>query len=927
MTKGGAPASHMAKIKQKFILIDGNALVHRAFHALPPLTTKTGELVNAVYGFITIFLKALKDIKPEYVAVTFDKAKKTFRDEIYKEYKATRVKAPQELYDQIPKIKEVLKLFKVPIYELDGFEADDVIGTIAHHAEVNKPEIETIIVTGDLDTLQLIDDNTKVYSLKRGISDTIIYDEKNVQQRFNGLKPNQMIDYKALKGDPSDNIPGVKGIGEKTAIILLKQFKTLDNLYKNIQSKKFSESVRQKLIDHKDEAYLSQKLATIVLDALIKFKLSDAKVKPYDKQGLINLFQNYQFTSLLNKLPGSGITTIGQPLPRRRDKLVSPTGIEYRTIQSEKEFDNFIKILAKQKEFCFDTETTGLDPFTSKLLGISFCWQKGLAYYLPIAEVKGEGLFEEIEINQTWLKKIAPIFTDTKIAKIGHNLKFDSEMLINQGLEVNNLAFDTMIASYVLNPGSRAHSLDNLAFTELGHQMISFSDLTNNKKLPITQVPLLKLSEYSCEDADYTWRLYELLSNKLKKEKFVKLFEEIEMPLIPVLISMEQDGIKIDPQYLKIFSKKIQKQIDSVSAKIFKLAGTEFNISSPMQLKEILFDKLQIPTAGIGRIKTGFSTDAASLEKLKGRHKIIDLISDYRELSKLKNTYIDALPELIEKSTGRVHTSFNQTITATGRLSSSNPNLQNIPIKTALGREVRKAFIAEKGYRLVAADYSQIELRIVASLSNDQNMIKAFKEGEDIHTITAAKIHGLKPEEVTKEIRRSAKEVNFGVLYGMGTHGLASRTGISYAQAQDFIAKYFLAFPNIKKYIEDTKEFAKDKGYVETMFGRRRYLPDIHSGVPNITAAAERMAINMPIQGTAADLIKMAMIKIHAKLSQISPKSRMILQVHDELVFEVPDKETAKVAEFVKKEMEDVYKFKCPIKVGVEVGDNWGELK
>ena len=916
----------MPKSKQKFILIDGNALVHRAFHALPPLTTKTGELVNAVYGFTTIFLKALKDIKPEYVAVTFDKAKKTFRDEIYPEYKATRVKAPQELYDQIPKIKKVLKLFKVPIYELDGFEADDVIGTIAHHAEVNKPEIETIIVTGDLDTLQLIDDNTKVYSLKRGISDTIIYDEKNVMQRYDGLKPNQMINYKALKGDPSDNIPGVKGIGEKTAIILLKQFKTLDNLYKNIQSTKISDSVRQKLIDHKEDAFLSQKLATIVLDAPIKFKLVDAKIKPYDKQGLINLFQSYQFTSLLNKLPDSGITSIGQPLPRRRDKLVSPTGIEYRTIQSEKEFDSFIKILAKLKEFCFDTETTGLDPFNSKLMGISFCWQKGLAYYLPIAEVKGEGLFEEIKINQTWLKKIAPIFANEKIAKIGHNLKFDSEMLINQGLEINNLAFDTMIASYVLNPGSRAHSLDNLAFTELGHQMISFADLTNNKKIPITQVPLAKLAEYSCEDADYTWRLYLLLSKKLESEKFIKLFEEIEMPLIPVLISMEQDGIKIDPQYLKTFSKKIQKQIDSVSAKIFKLAGSEFNISSPMQLKEILFDKLQISTAGIGRIKTGFSTDAASLEKLKGRHKIIDLISDYRELSKLKNTYIDALPELIEKSTGRVHTSFNQTITATGRLSSSNPNLQNIPIKTALGREVRKAFIAEKGYKLLAADYSQIELRIVASIADDKNMLNAFKQGEDIHTITAAKINGVKEAEVTKDMRRAAKEVNFGVLYGMGTHGLASRTGISYAQAQDFIDKYFAAFPNIKKYIEETKDSAKEKGYVETLFGRRRYLPDIHSGVPNIAAAAERMAINMPIQGTAADLIKMAMIKIHSKLSQISPKTKMILQVHDELVFEVPEKETTKVADFVKKEMEDVYKFKCPIKVGVEVGDNWGHM-
>lgn len=917
----------MPKSKSKFILIDGNALVHRAFHALPPLTTRSGELVNAVYGFTMIFLKALKDIKPQYVAVTFDKAKKTFRHEMYADYKATRVKAPQELYDQIPKIKAMLKLFNVPIYELDGYEADDVIGTISHLKTVDRPDIETIIVTGDLDTLQLIDDNTKVYSLKRGLSDTIIYDSKLVQQRFEGLKPDQMIDFKALKGDPSDNIPGVKGIGEKTAITLLTQFKTLENLYKNIASKKISDSVRKKLEEHKEDAFLSKKLATIVKDAPVKFDLPQAKVQAHDRQGLINLFQEYQFTSLLNKLPGTEKEEA--TIISLTDDELKAKKFDYQTIATDKKLNDLIKNLNKQKEIAFDTETTGLDPFALQLLGLSFSWKPGQAFYLSIAQIKGEGLFEDIKINEPWLKKIQPILENPKIKKIGFNIKYDAEVLLNYDIQVEPLVFDPMIADYVLNPGTRAHSIDNLSFTELGHQKISFSDITtiNKKKIPITQVPLAKLSQYACEDADFTWRLYLLLSKKLKSEKLIKLFEEIEMPLVPVLIEMEKNGVKIDPKFLKIFSGKIQKQIDDVSAKIFKLAGQEFNISSPLQLKGILFDKLQISTAGIGRTKTGFSTDAASLEKLKGRHKIIDLISDYRELTKLQTTYIEALPELINKKTGRVHTSFNQTITATGRLSSSNPNLQNIPIKTELGREVRKAFIAEKGYKLLAADYSQIELRIVASISNDKNMISAFKEGQDIHTITAAKIQGLKPEEVTKEIRRSAKEINFGIMYGMGASGVAQRTGIPRDQAQEFIDKYFLAFPNVKKYIDETKESAKDKGYVETLFGRRRYLPDIHSGVPNIAAAAERMAINMPIQGTAADLIKMAMIKIHNKLPQISPKSKMILQVHDELVFEVPEKETQKVADFVKKEMEDVHKFKCPIKVDVEVGDNWGELK
>jgi DNA polymerase-1 len=919
----------MPKTKQKFILIDGNALVHRAFHALPPLKTKTGELVNAVYGFTTIFLKALKEIKPEYAAVTFDKAKKTFRNDIYPKYKATRVKAPQELYDQIPKIKDLLKMFNIPIYEIDGFEADDVIGTISHLKGVDRPDIETLIVTGDLDTLQLVDDNTKVYSLKRGISDTIIYDENTVAQRYEGLKPDQLIDFKGLKGDPSDNIPGVKGIGDKTAIQLLNEFKTLENLYKNIDSKKITEAIRKKLVEHKTEAFLSKKLATIVLDVPIKFDLKDAKIKSYDRIGVMELFRDYAFTSLINKLPAE----LGKAEAPTQEELDKPMerkiNLAYKLIKTETEFNDLLKLLAKQKIFAFDTETTGLDPFSVQILGISFSWNDGEAYYVPVAEIKGEGLFEDIKIKKEWLQKLKPIFEDKKIKKFGFNVKYDAEILGNYDIKVEPLVFDPMIADYLLAPGTRGHNIDNLSFTEFGHQKITFSQLTGEgkNKISITQVPLEKLSQYSCEDADFTWRLYGALEKKLKKEELLELFEKIEMPLVPVLIEMEQNGVLIDPAYLKKFDKELKEKIDKVSKNIFKLAGTKFNISSPSQLKEVLFTKMQISTQGIGKTKTGFSTAAGELEKLKGRHEIIDHISQYRQLTKLQTTYVDALPQLINKKTGRVHTSFNQTITTTGRLSSSNPNIQNIPIKTKLGNKVRKAFIASKGNKILSADYSQIELRVVASISGDKNMISAFERNEDIHTITAAKINNIKPEEVTKEMRSRAKAVNFGVLYGMGSNGLAQRTGISRERAQDFIAKYFQAFPKIREYVNTTKDFVNKNGYVETLFGRKRYLPDIHSGVPNIAAAAERMAINMPIQGTAADLLKMAMIEIHKKLSEVSPKSKLILQVHDELVFEVPEKEVKKVATFVKETMEDVYNFKCPILAEVEVGDNWGELE
>ncbi len=929
----------MSSKKEKLLIIDANALIHRAFYALPPLSDSQKRPTNAVYGFTMIFLKAIKDLKPDYIAACFDRKEKTFRHEEYLEYKAKRIKAPDELYEQIPLVKEVIKSFDIPIFELAGYEADDLIGTIATLKSVDRPDIETIILTGDQDCLQLVDYNTKVLSPHKGLSETILYDEQEVKKKFGGLNPKQLIDYKGLRGDLSDNIPGVKGIGEKSAIDLLLNFNSLEGVYKNINSEKIRDRIREALIKQKEQALMSKKLATIILDAPINFKLSDCHFKGFNQDKIAELFMKLGFKRLMNQivtLTKSGfIVPIGQGnlFTAKKDfksetkestKLINKKIGEqnYQTI-TENNLKSFLKELSQQKFICFDTETDGLNPFDNKLIGISFCWKPGEAYYLPLE------LAEKIKTN------LKQIFTNETIKKIGHNLKFDIEVLINwftnknKPIKIGGIYFDTMIASYLLNPGHRQHNLDTLAFVEFGYQMQSIEELigTGKKQITMAEVPLEKISWYACEDADLTYRLYEKFSLELKKENLYGLFNELEMPLIEVLSEMEKRGVKIDNQSLKKLSLDFAKRIEVIEKKAWELAGEKFNLASPKQLKEILFDKLKISTAGIGKTKTGISTAAGELEKLQGQHKIIDLIIEFRELSKLKSTYLDALPKLESKIDGRIHTSFNQTITATGRLSSSEPNLQNIPIRSELGGLIRRAFIAESGFKIIKADYSQIELRIIASLANDKKMLDIFNSGGDIHTMTAAIIYGIKPEEVTKEIRRTAKEINFGVLYGMGAWGLASRTGLSNNEAQQFIFKYFDTFKEVKKWLDETIEIARDKGYVETLYGRRRFLPEINSNISQVRNSAERMAVNMPIQGTAADLIKLAMIKIHKELPKISPKSKMILQVHDELVFEVPNKEIKKVAKFINQAMCSVMKLRAPIEVEISFGDNWGETK
>ncbi|MBU1036870.1 DNA polymerase I [Patescibacteria group bacterium] len=930
--------------KKKFIILDGNALLHRAFHALPPMTTKDGTLVNAVYGFTNILLKIIKELKPDYICSAFDRAGKSKRAEEFAAYKAQRVKQPDELYHQIPIIEKMLAAFNIPVIDSqkDGYEADDVIGSVVTKIKDKHPDIKSTIVTGDLDALQLADENIEIFTFKKGISESLTYSPATVKQRYD-LNPDQLIDYKALRGDPSDNIPGVKGIGEKTATELIKKFDSLEKLYQAIEKndeklKKFKERIINLLKEQKKEAFLSKKLVTIKTNLLTNFKLEQTKIEGFDKNKIVKLFTELEFRSLMNKIPSElagSETEITEQTPALNQGQLEfinlgtkppHTKLNYHLIDTESKFKVFFSKLKKQKEFALDTETTSLDVWQAKLLGISFSWKNNEAYFISLRLNEQKKVVQ----SQEWLKQLKPILENTQVKKIGHNLKYDFEILLNYGIEIKGIEFDSMIAAYLLASNERNLSLDDLVFSELGYQMQPIKELIGPKgksQLSMAEVELNKLSWYACEDADFTFKLYQKLKPELIKISDYGLLEKIELPLIPILAEMEKTGIKINLKKLASLNKEFSQKIKAVKKKIYKLAGHKFNIASPLQLKEVLFTKLKISTAGLKKIKTGISTAAMELDKMADRHPIIKLISEFREYSKLQNTYLNALPKLVNPKTGRVHTSFNQTVTATGRFSSSNPNLQNIPIRTKIGKEIRKVFIAERGLSLISADYSQIELRVIASLAKDKKMIESFKKGEDIHKRTAANINKVAIEKVKPEQRYAAKEVNFGVIYGLGHVGLAQRTGISREEAKMFIEEYFAIHPAIKKWLDQTKKLAHQKGFVEDLFGRRRYLPNINSGIQLLQAAAERMAINMPIQGTAADLLKLAMIKIHKELPKISKTAKMLLTVHDELVFEVKDSEVKKISKFVKEIMENIYTLNVPIKVEVNSGKNWGECK
>jgi len=900
----------MQKTSSKLMIVDGNALLHRAWHAIPPLQTKKGEVVNAVYGFITIFLKSLKELRPTHVAVTFDTPAPTFRHIAFKAYKAHREKKPDELYRQIHRIREILHALQIATFEKDGYEADDVIATLTKSARNQDNDLDIVILTGDMDTLQLVDEHTQVCSPKKGISDIVMYDMSAVKERFGGLGPEKLKEVKALRGDPSDNIPGVKGIGEKTAVDLITRFGTLDNLYRSLETtpdiEGISARISEKLRSDKDNAFLSYRLVQLVTDLNLDFSLLACERKPPDREKILSLFQELEFKSLIPRIAELGNT--------EEQKAVSSF---YICLTQEKEILALLALIRQRGLCVLDTETTSLVPFDAELLGVSVCIEEGKANYIPWNSTGKE-----------WKKKFIEMVGDVRIKKIGHNAKYDIEIFHAHDIAFGGLFFDTMLAAYILNPGTRSYGLDALSFSEFGYQKIPTTALigTGKNQISMRDVPLEKLSVYSCEDADMTLRLYEKYEKELLDLNQSNLFSTVEVPVVDVLVEMEMTGVMIDEKKLAALSSEVHSLCKKEELAIYELAGEQLNVNSTQQLKKILFEKLAIVPPKLKRGKTGISIAASELEKMIGLHPIIDHILAYRELTKLLNTYIDVLPELVHAKTGRIHTSYNQTIAATGRLSSSNPNLQNIPIKTDLGKRIRSSFIAPSGYDLVSLDYSQVELRIVASLAKDQKMIGAFRAGVDIHTATAAEVNGVTVQEVTSQMRRAAKEINFGVLYGMGPHGLATSAGISFGDASRFIEQYFFAYPQIKEYIDATIASARVNGYSETIFGRRRYLSDLQSGMPQLRNAAERAAINMPIQGTAADIMKLAMVAVH-KIIQGRTDIRMILQVHDELVFEVAKQPIDTIVTRIKQEMESVVTFAVPLVVDIKKGLNWQEMK
>jgi DNA polymerase-1 len=894
--------------KKKFVIIDGNAIIHRAYYALPPMTVKDGTMVNAVYGFTSMLLKVINDINPDYLAVSFDVAGGTFRSEVYEDYKATRVKADQELYDQIPLVYEVVKTLDIPIYTKKGYEADDIIGTVTKKIK-NKKNIETVIVTGDMDMLQLVDDNVKVYELRKGLSDIVLFDEKKVKEKY-GFGPDMVVDYKALRGDTSDNIPGIKGIGEKTAKELIEKIGGIDEIYKDIKNKdsklekEFKPGVIEKIKTGKKDAEMSRELATIHQDVKgFKFKLNDCVIRKFNEKKVKDLFHKFEFFSLLKRVPGM------KPDKKTEAKKKVQTFFSKKlTLVGEDNFENFLNKIKKEEIFSCAESISGKDILNGELGGLAFLFGKE-QYYIDFKK-----------INDKQKKELNKIFENKDQTIVGHDLKQLVKALSANDIEVKNKLFDVMIASYVINSGTRAHDLKSLVMRELNKELPSINDQASlfgvDPKL-ITQRLI------------FIFELYNKLKEELKEKEDLGLFEKMEMKLIPVLADMELNGVAIDKKVLSDLSEKVNSAIKKLITKIHKEAGEEFNVASSVQLREILFEKMKLPTEGIKKGKTGYSTAASELEKLHGQHDIIEMIEEFREMEKLRNTYIDVLPGLVNKKTNRIHTNFNQAVTTTGRLSSSDPNLQNIPIRTEMGREIRETFIAEKGNVLVAADYSQIELRIVASLAQDKKMIEIFNKGEDIHKATAAIVNNVELDEVTKKMRYAAKEVNFGVLYGMGAYGLAWRTKMPQWQAKEFINKYFEQFSSVKKYIDETLKFAKKEGYVETLFGRRRYIPELSSSNFQLRSAGERMAINMPIQGTAADLMKMAMIGVYEEVKSEYSKEdvRVILQVHDEIVLEVKKGLEKKVAKLVKDVMENITKLRVPIDVDSNIGKRWGDMK
>ncbi len=900
------------KEKPLLLLFDGNALVHRAFHALPPLTvSKTGETVGAVYGFANTLLKVLADFKPTHWAIAFDRPAPTFRHEKFEEYKAQRPATPEELKSQTKRVHQLVEAFRIPVFEVDGFEADDVLGALSKQA--NEQSIETIIVTGDNDMLQLVSPGVKALTPRRTFGDTILYDEEAVKQKY-GIKPEQITDFKALVGDASDNIPGIPGIGEKTATKLIQQFGSLEEIYKHVEDitpDKLQATLRQ----HQSQAFQSEELVTIVRDVPVDLNLETCQVSGYDRSEVVKLFRELEFVHLLSRLPQEIAQTAGVP-----ESKALPQGI-YHVVNTDTALEQLINELEAAPNLAIELETIG-ESLTAELVGIATAPTPGRALYIPV----GHRILEVV--NQLPLAQVTARLKSTlenaNIAKIAHNGKHAMTALANYGIELKNLSFDPMIAAYLL--GEKNLSLKALAFDKLGIEITSLDESTGRakKQRPIAMLEIKQVADYSCANVDILWNLKDELQGELQQQGLWELFAEVEMPLVPVLVAMESNGVALDADLLRGMSLELGREMLKLEKEIYGSVGHEFNVNSPQQLGKVLFEELRLPKPR--KTKTGYSTEVSVMEALRGSHPIIELVLQYRQLSKLKSTYVDALPGLINRKTGRVHTSFNQTGTATGRLSSSEPNLQNIPVRGELGKKIREAIIAPPGWLLLSADYSQVDLRALAHLSRDPDLIAAFAQDEDIHAITANRVFGVPLDEVTPEMRRAAKTVNFGVIYGMSDYGLEQATNLSREEAAQFIALYFEKYPKVKEYIEATKEQARKLGYVYTVMGRRRFIPEINSSNRQVREAAERMAINAPVQGTSADIIKVAMINLHREMKERKLRSKMLLQIHDELLFEVPQEETEEIKFLVAELMPQAMNLCVPLKIDIKLGKNWGEM-
>lgn len=955
--------------RKQLALIDGHALAYRAFHALANagLRASSGEPTYAVYGFAQILLTMIQEHHPAYVAVAFDVGR-TFRDDLYDAYKAGRAATPDEFEQQLERIKQLITALNIPIYTAEGYEADDVIGTLAKQATAQG--IDTLILTGDTDTLQLVDDHVRVvlanpYGQK---TTTTMYDEPKVRERYKGLAPGQLADLRGLKGDASDNLPGVKGIGETGAIALLNQFGSIENLYDHLDE--VPNRYRKHLEGQRDQALFSKKLALIVCDAPVSLDLQAATLNDYDRNAVLALFQELEFgSSLAKKLPASGAGGASQDTPQTGQphtfdppaaftptapagsstqlsmfelpageagalpavEYVAPVALgDYHVVITEEALHEVIGALNAAPGFAFDTEGTGLRPFESDLVGISLAIRPGAAWYIPVGHREGPQLPAQLVLNA-----LQPFFSDPHKPKYAHNAKFDMEMLLQAGSETRGLSFDTLIAARLLD---RRASLKDLAFYELHPpvEMTTIDELIGRgaKQITFDQVPIEHATRYAAADADMTLRLKQVFEAQLAADERTQwIFTHLEMPLVPVLVAMEHAGIALDTAYMRMLSERLGARLRELEAEIYAYAQQPFNINSSDQLSDILFGKLGLPTNHVRRTaKTKkYSLTADTLERMQSdpesQHPIIALILQHRQLSKLKSTYVDALPALVNPRTRRIHTSYNQLGAATGRLSSNDPNLQNIPIRTEEGREIRRAFVAAPGCTFVAADYSQIELRVLAHITQDPNLVQAFKEGQDIHAATAAQLFGVPIGAVDKNQRRLAKTVVFGVIYGISSFGLAQRTDLSRTEAQELIDALFARFPGVQKYIDNTLEQGRREGYVQSLLGRRRSVPDLKSSNVQRRQAAEREAINAPIQATAADIMKIAMIRVAEALQRRELRTRLLLQVHDELIFESPDAEVGEVQRLAREVMEGAYALtNVPLKVDIEVGKNWDEM-